>query len=430
MLTKKFEKKRILVYGINFRPDMVGIAKYTGELTEWLVKHDFEVRVVTATSYFPAWKTSNNRYRVEMIGGTTVFRCPLWVPRKPNGITRLLHLASFAISSFPIVLWQARWHPDVILTVVPAFFCAPTSLLLKNICKSIEPTQACLHIQDFELDAAFELGILKGYAIRKMAESLEAAILKRFDYTSTISKAMHRRLIKKGVAQKNTFLFPNWVNTAEIYPQTTAQLKENPYRNELGIRMDQKVIMYSGSINKKQGLEILVETIKKMANDEKYAWIIAGEGPTKMDLVEQLDGKKNVFLLPLQEENKMNDWLNLADIHVIPQKKGAEDLVLPSKLLGILASGRPVVACTPHGTELGDIATLAGIRVDPGDSQKLLEAILTISENTKLANQCKQMARELAINAYDKEQVLKSFEEHLNIVIAGKRRGRESRIES
>ena len=111
---------RILLYGINFAPEPVGIGKYTGELATWLGKQGRPVSVITAQPYFPSWrigngnKTVKNRYSFEYLSGAVVRRCPLWVPRRPSGITRLLHLASFALTSLPVLLAQRRWRPDVV----------------------------------------------------------------------------------------------------------------------------------------------------------------------------------------------------------------------------------------------------------------------------------------------------------------------------
>ena len=153
---------RILINGINFHPELTGIGKYTGEMAEWLVANGHEVRVITAPPYYPAWKTSKNysgyRYKKELHGGIVVYRCPLWVPKKPGGITRIIHLISFAITSMPLVIANALfWKPDVIFITEPPLSCAPVVLFSSWISRS----KSWLHIQDFEVDAAFELGIIK-----------------------------------------------------------------------------------------------------------------------------------------------------------------------------------------------------------------------------------------------------------------------------
>jgi colanic acid biosynthesis glycosyl transferase WcaI len=122
---------KILLYGINFAPELTGIGKYTGEMAAWLVAQGHDVRVVTAPPYYPAWAVSpgysGRTYRTEDWHGAKVLRCPLWVPSQPGGLKRLLHLASFALSSLPVMLGQVFWRPQVVWVVEPALFCAPTA---------------------------------------------------------------------------------------------------------------------------------------------------------------------------------------------------------------------------------------------------------------------------------------------------------------
>ena len=106
----------------------------------------------------------------------------------------------------------------------------------------------------------------------------------------------------------------------------------------------------------------------------------------------------------------MNDWLNLADIHLLPQKANAADLVLPSKLLGILASGRPLVASTPMGSELGLLAEQAGIRVEPGDSGGFSKAIGELVSNREKRMQLGANGRHLAEEKFGRDTVLVQLE--------------------
>jgi colanic acid biosynthesis glycosyl transferase WcaI len=416
---------RILLYGINFAPEPVGIGKYSGELATWLAKQGHQVRVVTAQPYFPLWKLGNgsqavkNHYITEHLLGLEVRRCPLWVPRKPSGLTRLVHLASFALTSLPVLLAQRRWRPDVVITVAPAFFCAPGALLLQRLCG--KGCQGWLHIQDFELDAAFELGMLKGKWLRGLAEGWERRTLRGFDRVSTISAAMVQRAQQKGVEARRTLMLPNWVDLEAIQPQGPADAAANPYRQELGVPKGAVVLQYSGSMNKKQGLELLVAVIKQLADRPNLLWLLAGEGPTKPALAEATAGLAQVRLLPLQPVERLNDWLNLADVHLLPQKAGAADVVLPSKLLGILASGRPVVASSPAGSELGDLAEQAGLRVDPEDPIAYTTAVRRLINDGPLRQRLGERARELAVERFGQEAVLRTLEGQLKALVA--RRG-------
>ena len=211
---------RILIYGINFSPELTGIGKYTGEMAAWLAARGHEVRVVTAPPYYPDWQVwtgfSGWRYQLadEAGGSLRVVRCPLWVPARPSGLTRLLHLASFALSSLPVLLWQWRWRPAVVFAVAPPLFCAPGAWLAARLAGG----KAWLHIQDYEVDAAFDLGLLKGARLRRMALAGERWLLRRFDRVSTISRRMLALAQAKGVAAGCLVLFPNWVDVLAIRP--------------------------------------------------------------------------------------------------------------------------------------------------------------------------------------------------------------------
>ena len=105
---------KILVYGINYSPELTGIGKYTGEMVAWMAQQGHDVRVITAPPYYPQWKVNGRysswRYRREE-GDAIVWRCPLYVPEQPSTLKRLLHLGSFALSSFFPLLAQRRWKP-------------------------------------------------------------------------------------------------------------------------------------------------------------------------------------------------------------------------------------------------------------------------------------------------------------------------------
>ena len=402
---------KLLLYGLNYAPEPVGIGKYSGELAEWLAGRGHEVRVITAPPYFPQWRAIANRYRREERQGVSIWRCPLWVPRRPSGLSRLIHLASFALSSLPVVLAQRKWRPDVVMVVAPALFCAAAGLLLGRLCG--KGTKCWLHIQDFELDAAFELGIMKGPWIQKFAERWERTTLQGFDRVSTISEAMQKRTISKGVNPQRTYLLPNWVDLKAIQPQGIEQRRKNPYRSELGIGDDAIVLLYSGSMNKKQGLEVLVKVIKELVGVPNLLWLLAGEGPTKADLAAKTKGFKNVIFLPLQPAERMNDWLNLADVHLLPQKANAADLVLPSKLLGMLASGRPVVTSSPAESELGRMVTQVGIRVEPEDPGGYTRAIRELVEDETLRARLGTKGRAMAESCFGQTSIMQKFQSFL-----------------
>ena len=401
---------KILLIGINYKPELTGIGKYSGEMCEWLVENGHDVRVVTAPPYYPEWEVQNNYsrwlYSYEEIGGVKIWRCPLWVPSSPTGLTRIIHLATFALSSFPKIIAQAFWKPDVVITIEPPFFCAPSAL----VCAKLSGGKSWLHIQDFEIDAAFELGLLKTRWLRSLVNGIESWVMRHFDVVSTISSRMVERLqIEKKVSATKTALFQNWVDTEAIFPLE----KPSAMRIDLGISPDKIVALYSGNMGEKQGLEVVLQSAVQLGAERNILFVLCGDGAARARLQKQYENLSNVIWLPLQPLERLNDLLNMADIHLLPQRSGAADLLMPSKLTGMLSSGRPVVATAAKNTQIAEVVIDCGIVVEPEDSLLLSEAILSLSRDRLGCEKLGARAREYAVENWSKDHILSKFDRQL-----------------
>ena len=211
---------KILIYSANFAPEPTGIGKYSGEMAEWLAAHGHTVRCRDAR--FPTTRNGSSiprlpaaRFSAIQWRNVSVWRAPIWVPADPTGFKRILHLISFAICSLPLMVRQMFWRPDLVVTVAPAFVCAPMGWLAAR----LTGAQAWLHLQDFEVDLAFNMGLLRNKLVRGIVLRLERFMLRRFDRVSTISARMVQLLHRKGVEPARTQYFPNWVDVARIDPQ-------------------------------------------------------------------------------------------------------------------------------------------------------------------------------------------------------------------
>ncbi|VTU27438.1 putative glycosyl transferase [Variovorax sp. SRS16] len=409
---------KLLVYGINFAPELTGIGKYTGEMVAWLAAQGHDVRVVTAPPYYPDWAVwpgySASRYTTENWRGAKVLRTPLWVPRKVSGAKRLLHLASFALTSVPALLAQWRWKPDVVWVTEPPMFCTPAALIFAR----LRSARAWLHIQDYEVDAAFDLGLLKGAWLRARVASMERSLMRRFDRISTISQRMIERARSKGTDDARLVFLPNWADVSAIQPLGA----DSPYRAELGIRSDAVVALYSGNMGAKQGLELLAEMALRLKDQPGLEFVFCGNGAGRAELMKRCEALTNVRFLDLQPVERLGDLLGLADIHLLPQRADAADLVMPSKLTGMLSSGRPVVAGARPETELGQVAAECGIAVAPDDAQAFADAVVSLASNAERRRELGIRARAYAEQRFDRNAVLAQFERDLEACLAGNSR--------
>jgi colanic acid biosynthesis glycosyl transferase WcaI len=395
---------RILIYSANFAPELTGIGRYSGEMASWLAEHGHEVRVVCAPPYYPDWQVDEKYrwplFRREKWRGIDVWRAPLWVPKSPSGLTRILHLLSFAVSSFPVMLRQVAWRPDVVLTVAPYFMCAPAGLLTAWLCQA----KRWLHVQDFEVDVAFNMGLLKGRHLQRLVLRIESSLLRRFDTVSTISRRMIQRLLSKGVTEGKTRYLPNWV---DLYPIKPA--KNGNYRTQLGISTDAIVVLFSGTLSDKQGLMVIPEAARLLQSRSDITFVVCGDGVMKPQLESAAAGLPNVRFMPLQPSALVSDLLGMADIHLLPQSPDAADLVLPSKLSGMLASGRPVIATCRPGTEISEIVSQCGLVVAPENGVELARAITELADNPGMRLQLGRRGRSFAEENFERDAVLNTM---------------------
>ena len=184
-------------------------------------------------------------------------------------------------------------------------------------------------------------------------------------------------------------------------------------RKELGIT-SRYVALYSGNIANKQGLDILPQVARALAQRDDLTIAICGDGPFLPRLRELAQGCANIRFFALQPVEKLNDLLAMADIHLLPQISDAADLVLPSKLTNMLASGRPVVATAQPGTALADEVAGCGITVPPGDAGAMAEAIGALLDDAQKRKTCGEAARRRAIERWDSRAILARFETELS----------------
>lgn len=365
-------RRKVVVYGMNYAPEMAGVGRYTGEIAEYLASTGADVTAVTTPPHYPGWQVQagyRNRYSSATENGVRVIRTPLLLRRKMRGIWRLIAPLSFAAASAPVIFWQIiKRRPDVVFCVEPTLFAAPVA----QFAAKIAGARTVLHVQDLEVDAAFAVGHLGSKAwLKKLGYAFEKFTLSRFGKVITISNRMAEKLAEKGVHEERLAVVRNWVDLAHIYPMDEA----SPYRAELGFSDEDFVVLYSGNIGAKQGLNVLLDAAEKLKDEPRIKFVVAGEGPVKAELRTRYGHLANLRFLPFQPYARLNEFLNMADLHALPQDRGAADLVLPSKLGGMLASGKSIIVTADEGTELAEFLGDAAIITPPGDVDALAEGI-------------------------------------------------------
>lgn len=365
--------KRVLIYGINYAPEIAGVGRYSGEIGAHFAAEGHQVTVVTAPPHYPGWAAkpgySNTRWAREQLDGAEVHRCPLYLNTDMRGFRRLLAPLSFALSSAAVAITQTlRRRPEVIMAVEPTLFVAPVALMAAKLVKA----QTVLHVQDLEIDAAFAVGHLgKGGFLAKAAAAFERQVVRRFDRVITISNRMAEKIAEKGVDPARIEIVRNWVDVDVIRPMPVSQ----GYRAELGLKPDDFVVLYSGNIGAKQGVRILIDAARALKDQPNIVFVIAGQGPMRPECEQAATELPNIRVLDFQPESRFGEFLSIADVHALPQERDAADLLLPSKLGGMLASGRRIIVTADAGTELATFLGNCCAFTPPGDAQAFAEAV-------------------------------------------------------
>ena len=243
--------------------------------------------------------------------------------------------------------------------------------------------------------------------------------MRRFDLVSTICLRLQARLRELGVAEERLCLFPNWVDTDAIRPLPGPSI----LRRQWGCAGTEVIALYAGSMGAKQGLELLADVAERLRAHRDIRLVLCGAGAARPRLERTLAGHANVILLSPQPEVRLNALLNAADIHLLPQRAEAATFALPSKLGGILASGRPLIA-QAEGGELAAATRRCGILVAPGDAEAMAKAIIELAADPKRRRRLGRIARQLAEDHLDREAIIARYEQRLSWLVSAPPRAR------
>ncbi len=397
----------ILVTALNFSPEMVGCAKFTSEMVNWLAKKNNKVIVITTNPFYPEWKCKKNTYNKNHKKNILIIRCPIYVPKNLNGFTRVLHYISFFITSCPVILYYGIKDLDLAFTMCPTILSAPNIILLSLIKKIFFNTKfvSWIHFADLEIEAAFHLKLFKNRLLKKILLNFEKVILNNFDLISSISFYMNERIKLKISQSKPIFYLPDFIETKDFLKKYSSK-RSNPYFKKLSLKNINTVIMYSGTLNEKLSCETLVNTIKLLEKRKDLIWLICGEGPKKDYFIQQIGKFENVQFHTFQPFKNLPDWLSIAEIHLIPQKISSVKFCLPSKLLGILACGKSVVGIAPKDTELGKVLNNYGIRISNEDHHEMADAILKLADDKSLRNELGEKGQKYIQEFHEKDYIL------------------------
>lgn len=229
--------------------------------------------------------------------------------------------------------------------------------------------------------------------INKALQRVNRFLCRKATRVIALGEAMKRRLIEnKGAPPERTVIIPDWADTTAIAPGP----KQNAFAAAHGLA-GKFVVMHSGNIGLSQSLETVIETAGLLREVPDIQIVFQGEGVKKADLQSRAQalGLSNVSFLPFQPKATLGESFAAADVFIVSLQRGLAGYIVPSKLYGILAAGRPFVAAVEDGCEVASIARArsCGLVANPGDARAMADQILCYHRDREMRAQFGANAR-------------------------------------
>jgi colanic acid biosynthesis glycosyl transferase WcaI len=376
--------------------------------------------VVAAPPHYPEWRVypgyRARRLPPEVSDGLVVRRVPILLSDKPTGArARIAYDLSFAIGA----MWQAWCAPatDLLVCVAPPILAGLAAVLAARRHRA----PLVIIVQDLELQLASQLAILRPGWMLRLAGWIERVVYAEAAAISVISDSFAAYLRSTRVPAHKIHVLPNWVDTQLIRP-----LPRGAFLSErCGFPSSSQVVLYSGNIGEKQGLDTLVRAAPLLRKHEIHV-VLVGDGLAKQALAQLADdlGACNVHFLPLQPRADLPAMLASADVLALVQRPEVVDSVAPSKLLVYMASGRPIVAAANAASEVVYHVTAAkcGVVVPPGDHGALAAAIVAACADKHQRTAWGANARRYAEQYFSRTRVVEQYEQLFRNALASSAR--------
>ncbi|HEY0248655.1 MAG TPA: glycosyltransferase [Gryllotalpicola sp.] len=371
---------RVVIVSLNYAPERTGIARYTSSLAQGLAKRGHQVQVITTHPHYPEWKIHpgyGQWRRDEIVDGVPVRRLRHFVPRRPSWIPRALGELSFGLRAL-----FTRWgRPDVVVLPSPALFASSLVLLRARLFSRAAAT--VVWVQDLYSLGASETQGSGGSLVAALAR-VESATLRGADGVALIHARFRDRVVASlGVEPQKAGVIRNWTSVVAV----DRAIDRDAVRLRLGWAPDELVLMHTGNMGVKQGLENIVEMARLAeAIQLSVRVVFTGGGSQKDRLVAQAAPLSNVVFLDSLPDGEFEEVLNCADVLLLNEKPGVAEMAVPSKLTTYFSTGLPVVAATDAASISAAELSVSGggIRVDPGDPAALLEAVSRLRADSAL----------------------------------------------
>jgi colanic acid biosynthesis glycosyl transferase WcaI len=397
---------RIMVAVPHYRPDGGAGATLFTSLCEELVRRDHQVTVLTAVPHYPSGqvlKEYRGKLRMQADeAGVRVIRVAVPSLNRRGFARRMIQFACYQVGA---TLAGLNQEYDVYLTVTSALqVWLPFAVL-----SVLRRKPAIYSIHDVYPDVGIRVGLFQNKVVIRMVAGLENYCLKHAARIRILSESFVPSLLARGVPESKIELIYDWIDMDLFRPLS----RDNRFAGEHDLK-NRFVVLYAGNIGHLQGLDHVLGAASLLKEHDDICFVFVGDGAARKALVEmsaRLD-LPNVKFLPFHPIEQMPEILATADVSLVSLVKGAGLEALPSKVYGIFASGRPLLASIDEECEAWTLVerAKAGLCVPPEDPIRLAEAILKLRHDDDLRLRMGRSGRAWAEKYHSPQSAAEQFE--------------------
>jgi glycosyltransferase involved in cell wall biosynthesis len=374
-------------------PDVLGTGKTLTELAEDLAGAGMQVSVLASDT--AAYDPSQRYAPHEVAAGVEIHRVRAGRFDRRKVWGWLLNALLFYPAVFFRLMRMPRHDVTVFLTDPPLLF------VLGPLVRWVKKTRFVCWSQDLYPDVAVELGVLgRRSPVTVLSRWLAGWALRRADLVIALGDTMKERLVAKGVRADRIAVVHVWADAKVAYPVDDV---ENRFLGEHGLK-GKFVVGYSGNMGLSHEFGTVLEAARMLKADEGVVFLFIGDGKQLDKVREQAAGIRSVFL-PFQPEADVAHSLSAASVHVVTLKAGLEGVLVPKKLYGAMAVGRPVIFVGGERSEVAAVIreALCGFRVEPGDAAGFVRVVQRLKATTGERFSMGKRAHKAFIEKYERK---------------------------
>ena len=388
---------KILLVASNYWPEPTGIAVYSTDLAELIVKDGQNISVLTSLPHYPWWKVPTEFAHlgegVTSHNGVEVIRAKHFVPPKMNALLRM---------RFEISLWWNFMRVsksligkdfDVVIACMPT---VAAGIVGKRISKRLGVPFGLI-VQDLSGAGAKQSGLRGGALISMIAHAVEGRALHGADSLVVVSPAMGDVVVGLGVESKKVNQILNY-SARSIDP-----VDKVAARKKFGWTEGNFVVIHTGNMGAKQDLENVVKAADALGQNSVVKIYLIGHGNQENTIKQMCSGKENISVMAAVSDQDYSALLSAADLLLVNERSTQMEMSLPSKLTSYLYSERPVIAAVPRGGATWKFLEGVAELVDAGDPKKLATKIEELSKNQSRLDQLAKLGSEFAVKHLDPE---------------------------